>query len=387
MRITYVKRSFLDYCVPVYRELDLLTGNQLHVVFPDTHVPERVRNKIKAVLGDRAVEMTGEKSLGRNRPSRDFANASWVIPYQPGLLKAIHATRPDVVVGDGFFQWSLPGLAYRALHRKRFVMCYERTFHTERKAQWYRSAYRRLVSPWIDSVCCNGKLCAEYTQSLGFSPDVITTGGMAADSENLQQTVDQVTTEASDALRAKHNILGTCFLFVGQLIPRKGVAELLRGWAQFNADHSEATLLLVGDGHQRDELQALTQSLNLQNVHFAGAVDYDSIAPYYAMADVMVMPTLEDNWSLVVPEAMACRLPILCSIYNGGWPELVKDGENGWTFDPLSPDSVAQALQQMQDRKNALDALGQKSFEIVQDFTPAQAAKAIYRACEIALNR
>ena len=46
---------------------------------------------------------------------------------------------------------------------------------------------------------------------------------------------------------------------------------------------------------------------------------------YYALCDVFIMPTLEDNWCLVIPEAMACGKPVACSIYNGGHYELVQD--------------------------------------------------------------
>ena len=211
---------------------------------------------------------------------------------------------------------------------------------------------------------------------------------MAADSDNLRNAVLATTPGEISALRQAHDISGLCYLFVGQLIARKGVSELLTGWARFEQQSPGAgTLILVGDGAQREELQQKANQLGIRNVRFLGSVDYDSISRYYATADAVVMPTLEDNWSLVVPEAMACSKPILCSIYNGGWPELVEDGENGWTFDPRSAESVTQALQNISAGKNDLMLLGKRSHEIVQDFTPAKAAEAIFRACQMAVER
>jgi len=126
---------------------------------------------------------------------------------------------------------------------------------------------------------------------------------------------------------------------------------------------------------------------NLTGVRFVGSVDYDNIAQYYAAADIFIMPTLEDNWSLVVPEAMACGLPILCSKYNGCWPELVHDGINGWVFDPLKPDDIMRVLEWCIEHSEDLKSMGEKSGQIVARLTPETAAKSILDACNIALAR
>ena len=124
----------------------------------------------------------------------------------------------------------------------------------------------------------------------------------------------------------------------------------------------------------------------LKNVQLLGSVDYDKMALYYAAADVFLMPTLEDNWSLVVPEAMACGLPILTSKYNGCWPELVQDNLNGWVFDSLDPDDIYRCLGLCMTNRQRLKTMGQASTEIVSGHTPEHAARAILDACEIAYS-
>ena len=119
----------------------------------------------------------------------------------------------------------------------------------------------------------------------------------------------------------------------------------------------------------------------MQNVYFVGAKPYEEIVRYYKAADVFVIPTLEDNWSLVVPEAMACGLPIASSIYNGCWPELVTS-ENGWTFDPLVHGSIKNVLLDIVSKREQLPSMGKCSRQIVQrGFTPHHAAQAVYDAC------
>ena len=122
----------------------------------------------------------------------------------------------------------------------------------------------------------------------------------------------------------------------------------------------------------------------MANVIFAGAVNYDDIALYYRIADVFVIPTLEDNWSLVVPEAMACGKPILCSRYNGCWPELIQQDINGWTFDPFNPKEVAHYLAVCNDSRERLPHMGKESLKIVQKHSPHHAAEAIIKACKVA---
>jgi glycosyltransferase involved in cell wall biosynthesis len=93
-----------------------------------------------------------------------------------------------------------------------------------------------------------------------------------------------------------------------------------------------------------------------------GQVNYNEIYRYYAVADVFVLPTLEDNWSLVIPEAMACGLPVATSIYNGCHVELIHEGENGCVFDTLDESSLLEALAYFHDKD--LAKMGQRSVEL-----------------------
>ena len=388
VNITYIARSFLDYRVPVFEAIDTLTGGRLHVVCSTLYTPERTQAKLRRALGERAIALPGEKTIGRPRASSRMANTSVCFTYQPKLMSTITQTRPDVLVSDEFFKWTVSAIIYRLIRRVPLVTCYERTFHTERGAQWYRVAYRRLALKLVDAVCCDGRLCAEYTRWLGMPEAYITTGHMAADTDGLRTRVQAIGQDQRKAIRLEMNIRGLAFLYVGQLIKRKGLEELLAGWARFERTApGGATLLLVGNGPEAENLRARAAAANLEHVRLVGPVDYDSIASYYAAADVFVMPTLEDNWSLVVPEAMACGLPILCSKYNGCWPELVHTGGNGWVFDPLDSSDVFRALERCLAHAPVLPRMGRNSQVVIGDHTPQKAAEAILRACTVALNR
>jgi glycosyltransferase involved in cell wall biosynthesis len=384
-RITYVARSFLDYRVPVLAELDALCGKQLRFISSTKWTPQRVLDRLQEVLGERAIYLSGEKSTGVDMPVE--SNSSVCIPYQPGLLKTIARTCPDVVVGDGFFQWTFAALLCRFYERTPLVVCYERWSHTERSAQWYRRAYRALAIRFVGAICCNGCLSEQYVRSLGVSPNRITTGHMAADIEHLAALRKAVSSFEIESLRKSWCASETVFLYVGRLIRIKGLRELLNAWAKFEERGSgTSTLVLVGSGPEEAGLRSQAKRQKLRRVIFAGTVDYERLAPYYAAADAFIIPTLEDNWSLVVPEAMACGLPILCSKFNGCWPELVKEGENGWVFDPWDSQGTIRAMEQAAQDHDRLRRMGYQSRKMVSAHSPARAAQAIFNACNIALS-
>lgn len=384
MRITWVNPAFAEYRVPVYAALARLVGGNLTVVFSKCRTSPRVCEKIESVLGAGAVGLKGERKLRSTAKLEGFANRGIHIPYQPGLLDAIADSKPDVIVSEGFFQWTPASILFRIVQRVPLVIAYERTAHTERNAGFIRHRYRRLVSKITDGIVCNGSLSREYCMNqLGISSARIVTGAMAADTEGLARQCAEASAEHHGSGAAGGSGNGPRFLYVGRLIRLKGLQELLQGWLLFcEQEPRSGSLTLVGEGPERADLEKLVSDLRLRNVRFAGAANYDSIAGHYASADALVMPSLEDNWSLVVPEAMACGLPVLCSRYNGCWPELVKENVNGWVFDPTDASAVAQVLSDATRAAGRLAEMGQASRQIVQAYSPARAAGAVLQGCE-----
>lgn len=170
--------------------------------------------------------------------------------------------------------------------------------------------------------------------------------------------------------------LGISFIFVGRMIPLKGLSYLLQGWRKHCEKYPKDRLILVGDGPLLSEFKREYETY--KSVIFTGGIDYSQVYKYYAVSDVFVIPTLEDNWSLVVPEAMACGLPVACSIYNGCYPELVRKDENGITFDPLDTNSLLTALDYFHHIN--IKQFGKRSIEIEKDFNPQNTAQNVMRA-------
>jgi glycosyltransferase involved in cell wall biosynthesis len=214
------------------------------------------------------------------------------------------------------------------------------------------------------------------------------TGGMAADGDRFRRESSRVSAAERERRRRRLGLEGPVFLSVGRMVPRKGTRELLAGWELYSVRGGRGALCLVGGGPEFPALEDAARRARLAGVRFLGHVDHDSLPRTYALADVFVSATLEDNWSLVVPEAMACGLPVACSRYNGCWPELVdqsREGGNGKVFDPLKAEETAACLRFFAENRDALPGMGERSRAIEAGFTPRRAAAAALAACEAAL--
>lgn len=388
MRITWVTRSFLDYRIPVYEHINHLCGNNLTVVYYKDVVPVRCQKSLEAILGDRAIGLSGEFRLGgKKEENQVFANTGGIrIPLRPGLVKKVKETKPDIMLSDGFFQWTYAALVNRAIRGIPHIMCYERTKHTERNVTKTRIAARKLASRYIDAVCCNGIQTKEYLLDFGFHEDRLFIGNMAADTAGLAKSVTEQTEYDTNQLKNKYGLTGKVFLYVGQLIPRKGIFELLNAWKRFESKVPGQSLVLLGKGEQFEAVQNFIAENDLKNIYLPGQVDYSEVVRFYAVADIFVMPTLEDNWSLVVPEAMSCSLPVICSKYNGCWPEMIKP-ENGWVFDPHNNSDFDNVLLTAWDNREHWEKMGTESFQIVEKYSPEKIAEKIFQACKITLAK
>lgn len=377
MKILWVNSSFLDYRIPVYKRLNELSGGNFYIVYSRTMVPERIPQKIEAAIGNHAIAIADKQlCIGK---SDTLANKNLKIPRPSGLYKAIKEVNPDIIIGEGFFQWTPFALRYSITHRKPLFIGYERTKWTERDCPKWRALYRKVVDKFTRGYLCNGILTKEYLMDeLKVSEKKITTGTMSADSEGLAKASLSISPEERAAF--KHSLglheEGITFLYSGYLIPRKGVDYLLQAWMKHIQTYPKDQLLLVGGGELQESLSKTYGGE--KSIHFMGTVMYDTIYRYYNAADVFVIPTLEDNWSLVVPEAMACGLPVACSVYNGCYPELVHEGENGALFDPLDVKSTVKALDYFHHVD--LEQQGARSIEIEKQYNTERVAQNIFNA-------
>lgn len=165
------------------------------------------------------------------------------------------------------------------------------------------------------------------------------------------------------ALRARLGLAedAPVVLAVGRLSPKKGFDVLVKA-APLLRPH--AHVVIVGDGDQRAELEALVAALGVaQRVHFTGNVPRHELVHYYNMADIFAMPSVRlpvDGLNVSVVEAMSCALPIVASDV-GGNPLVVADGDNGLLVGEGQVEQLADALNRLIDAPALGATMGERS--------------------------
>lgn len=379
MKILYCNPSFWDYRLPFYQRLNELFKGEFYVMFSSRRYygREKLLDKIKRILGKNAIPY--ENELIFDVQTRSFNNYSEgrIIPFPFGLLRRIRKVRPDVLITEGFFQWTPLVVLYGLLFRVPVFMGYERTLHTERNSGKLRKWHRQFTDWFIRGYLVNGSETKKYLLSIGVKESKIHIGGMSADSEGLRRGIASLAADEKEVMLAKYKKdNGIVFLFCGALIERKGVEPLLKAWKKYTQVHPNDTLLMVGGGELESKLRKNFGSI--PTVFIEGRKEYSEVCKYYAIADVFILPTIEDNWSLVIPEAMSCGLPVATSIYNGCHSELIREGENGTTFDTFNQASIIQSLDFFHGRD--LKQMGQKSIEYEKPFDTEHCAQRTFNA-------
>jgi len=151
-------------------------------------------------------------------------------------------------------------------------------------------------------------------------------------------------------------------LFVGALDRAhhfKGVAHLLRAFVRVR--DSKAVLVLVGDGDLRGQFIAMATDLGVSDrTCFLGAVPHERLAPYYAAADIVVLPSYPpESFGMVLIEAMACSRPTIAHDIPGV-RSVISDGEDGLLAKPGDGDDLVDKIQVLLGDPQRRQEMGEK---------------------------
>ena len=153
-------------------------------------------------------------------------------------------------------------------------------------------------------------------------------------------------TEEALAVRTQFGIAAgePLVLAIGRLSSEKAHIDLINAFQHLQSDHSElnAKLVIVGDGPERENLEAAVRSKGLDGrVHFAGQMS--NVRPYYAAADLLALPSHSEGSPYVLLEAMAARVAVVATAV-GGVPEMVEDEESALLVSARDPQRMAASI-------------------------------------------
>ncbi len=161
-----------------------------------------------------------------------------------------------------------------------------------------------------------------------------------------------------------------CVLFVGSLIPRKGLPFLVEAAKKIVKQNADTKILIVGDGSLKPQLTVSIESANLsKNFQFLGNLKDEALSAAYDCADVFVLPSIQEGQGIVLLEAQASGKPIV-GFDVGGVNEAVRSGETGLLVKRGSSDELADALLRLLSDKHLREKMGANGRRFVaENFT------------------
>jgi glycosyltransferase involved in cell wall biosynthesis len=317
------------------------------------------------------VEIVGERKVIEVKPGTEGYGSSFTY-VSPAVVNPLLRFRPQIIFTNAFGIWTTLALLLKPLWRWKVVIAYEGSspgvdFRNSR----LRLLVRQMMASVADAFITNSHAGREYlTQVLHFEESrAFVFPYEIPSAKSLLEGFEETDLPHPELQQP-------VFLFVGRVIPRKGLDVLLQACLLLEQKgFKNYTLLVVGDGEQREKLQTFTREHDLTScVKWVGHVNYDQINSYFQAADVFVLPTLEDTWGVVVLEAMLFGKPVLCSS-GAGTSEMITDGENGYVFDPKQPQELAVLMQKFIDSPQIIEEMGKRSYQKILQYNPETASQ------------
>jgi glycosyltransferase involved in cell wall biosynthesis len=297
------------------------------------------------------------------------------------LAEVLFRERPDYLICYGYtLMPQISAILWSILTDTPFAISGDANIYCDR-ARGVKRIFKRLwlgqVTKHAAALLTIGTANRRFWEAYGARPEQLFEARFAVDNDLFAGSLEARRAEAS-ALRTKLGLTDkVIFLFVGRLIKRKNVDLIISALCQLKDDR--LALVIAGNGSESASLQALARGD--PRVIFTGPVERSQLPLYYAMADVLVLPAMDEPWGLVINEAMASGLAVIGHRHCGAILDLVQN-DNGAALETFSVDELAGMMKLLATDIRLLRSMQKLSQLKISSWTIDGAAQGIIRAVE-----
>ena len=225
--------------------------------------------------------------------------------------------------------------------------------------QWFNVLTSRFRhQQWFSHLFVAGEWQVRYARKLGFRPDQILMHNLSADVD-LFSRIDVNSRVANYPKR---------LLYVGRFSPEKGLVYLLKAW-QSVPDRKGWQLTLVGNGPEKEKLTGYP------DVEILDFMDQQELLEVMENSGAFILPSVFEQWSLVIHEAVCAGLPMLASDRCGAITSFLEEGKNGYLFVPGKIRSIRHSIEKLLIQSEAeLLQMGHNSRVLGMQITPEKVA-------------
>lgn len=263
-----------------------------------------------------------------------------------GLLKGvfISGARHIFVCHIDQIEYFAVALVMRLMGRRLYAMS-ESKFDDLQRSAWREVAKKLFYLPY-HGVLVGGARTAQYMRFLGFDEGAIATGYDTVGLDRVRRFAGMPPAPGGVPFAERH------FTVIARMVEKKNLGLVIDAYRHYRdqAGAGARDLVFYGSGPLETELR--TQAQGIEGLHFAGFVQAEDVARGLAATLALILPSLEEQWGLVVNEALALGVPALVTDQVGSRDSLVRTGINGYIFEPDNSAGLARLMQLVAGNEN-----------------------------------
>ena len=376
MRVVMLSNSFPPQVGGIQEHVSNLAqtlarqGHQLKIVTVRRNKSERIRDTFAGLDVTRVPQLTLPKTLTAQYLA--ITTALLIARRLRGQADVVHYHTfwPDAFTA--FFVNKFVPTVYTA-HESRFLIMAEQP-KSHRSLKLALRPFQGILAPSTELL--------NVTRQLGVSAEKSAFISNAVDANSFRPDITRGSVRARYGIPTDHCLI----LCPRRLVPKNGLEFLVESIPLIRRRFNGVTLLIAGDGPEREKLQARVRELALQDsVIFAGNQDNSDLPQFYADSDIVAIPSLKEATSIAGLEAMASARAVVASNV-GGLPEIIEDEVSGLLVPPCNPEALSLAITRLIEAPELRNQLGLAARACVErKFTWDQVANETTRAYERAI--
>jgi len=246
----------------------------------------------------------------------------------PLLFAYLLKDRPDVVISVAFWIPSLYASLVKNILNFKFVIKTDAIDATDKNISNFRYKMRKLICKNTDTFISASDLTTEYLKNL-CSKVRVDKSLQTIDIGEWKSSIEKLSDKASLREELEIHQDKTILLGVGGFTYKKNWIAVFKQM-KFLQD---CIFILIGHGEDKEKYEDYIAEHNLENIKILSRKDGLELVKYYKASDIFIFASLYDQFGYVVPEALASKLPVICSKSTGA-SSLITNGYNGFVVDP-----------------------------------------------------
>jgi len=395
-KVTIIAPTCFYYQVALFRELASHPQIDLMVYFCSD---ESILSKdvVTSYKTDRQWEVDDDLLAGY--PHRFLKNYSPMPSYlrwpvgliNLGIWNEIRRERPDVVV---LMSWMNPTwwIAILACLSAKIPFLYmtDANVQAEQLKKMWRIWPKKILLGQVIFRLASGFLCSgisnqQLYRSYGVPEEKLFPFAYSWGYKSLL--------EVSPQLRARRDLIRTelglpkksfIVLYCGRLSSEKDPMRLLQAFQRVSLPNK--LLIVIGDGQLKHEMQEYATEQGLTSALFYGFQNRREIIKFFAISDVLVLPSQKETWGIVINEAMCFGLPIIASDQVGANADLLTHGYNGFIFPTGDTGALSNQIERVaRMTPDERSALGARSLDMIQMWLQRDLPETLVKYCRTLL--